>query len=187
MTAPDVTRRELHHRSIDLRGYERSDGLFEVESRMIDRKTDDFISWLGYDTVPAGNPIHDMGVRLTFDTDMVVQAVATFTDASPYPICPGGGEALQSLIGLSMTKGWSQQVRDRLSGAAACTHLMHLLMPMATVAFQTMHPFRPKAQLSVDANGRPKKIDSCYAYAANRQLVERHWPSFYTPDVPAKP
>jgi len=28
--------------------------------------------------------------------------------------------------------------------------------------------------------GRPVKIDSCYAFASNRELVERRWPAFHT-------
>jgi len=38
----DVTRNELHFRRIDIRGFRRSDGLFEVEGRVVDRKPHDF-------------------------------------------------------------------------------------------------------------------------------------------------
>ena len=37
-----VTKEELHFRRIDMRGYRRSDGLFEVEGRVTDRKSYDF-------------------------------------------------------------------------------------------------------------------------------------------------
>ena len=33
-----VTREELHFRRIDMRGWRRSDGLYEVEGRVIDHK-----------------------------------------------------------------------------------------------------------------------------------------------------
>ena len=33
----------------------------------------------------------------------------------------------------------------------------------------------------VDATGRPLKIDSCYAYGAEHELVRIHWPQFYRP------
>ena len=31
----------------------------------------------------------------------------------------------------------------------------------------------------LDANGRPVKIDSCYAYASNREVTLQLWPQFY--------
>jgi hypothetical protein len=70
-----------------MRGFRRSDGLFEVEGRVTDRKPHDFEPIYGQ-PVPAGAPMHDMGVRLVFDDDMVVRDVQTFTDAAPYEVCP---------------------------------------------------------------------------------------------------
>jgi DUF2889 family protein len=184
MSDQTMTRKELHYRRIDMRGYERSDGLFEVEGRVVDRKTEDMSGWLGGRDVPAHEPVHDMGVRIVFDREMTVHEIHPFTNAAPYSICPGGGEALQSLVGLRMTSGWAKRVREKLSGARACTHLMELLMPLATVAFQSMSSVRRKQEVPVDITGRPLKIDSCYAYGAGRELVKNHWPEFYVPDPP---
>ena len=58
-----VTREELHFRRIDMRGYRRSDGLLEVEGRVTDRKPNDFTPYSGGRHVPAGVPVHDMGVH----------------------------------------------------------------------------------------------------------------------------
>ena len=182
MSDQPITRNELHFRNIDMRGYERSDGLFEVEGRLVDRKQHDMESLSGGRRVSAGDPIHDMGVRITFDKMMLVHAVETFTDAAPYAVCPAGGDALQTLVGLSMTKGWSRHVSERLSGARSCTHLMQLLMPMATVAFQSMYPSRRAAQTAVDPTGRPLKIGSCYAYGARSPVVKQLWPEYHQPE-----
>lgn len=180
----DVTREELHFRRIDMRGFRRSDGLFEVEGRVTDHKPHDFELLLGR-SVPAGEPMHDMGVRLVFDDDMVVQDVQTFTDAAPYEACPAGGLALQNLKGLRLASGWSSEVRSRLAGARSCTHLMELLVPLATVAFQSLSALRRGRPDHLDANGRPTKIDSCYAYAAEGELVRQRWPAFHRP-VPSQ-
>jgi hypothetical protein len=179
-----VTREELHFRRIDMRGYKRSDGLYEVEGRVTDRKPHDFVPLLGGKEVPANEPLHDMGVRIVYDVQMKVHDIQTFTEAAPYAICPEGGRALQSLKGLNMTAGWSNEVRSRLSGSRSCTHLMQLLMPLATVAFQTMSARRKSAPVVLDPSGRPAKIDSCYAYGAERELVRIHWPEFYQPPSP---
>ena len=116
----DVTREELHFRRIDMRGYRRSDGLFEVEGRVTDRKPHDF------DAVPAAADRCRRASRFTTwacgscsTTSCWCTRCETFTDASPYAHCPEGGRALQSLKGLRMTSGWSKEVRSRLGGRAA--------------------------------------------------------------------
>lgn len=185
MTDPNVTRtEELHFRRIDMRGWRRSDGLFELEGRVTDRKTRDFELRLGGKLVPAGEALHDMGVRLVFDQDLCIHAVETFTEAAPYGECPEGGRALQSLVGLRMSSGWNKEVRSRLGGARGCTHLMELLGPMATTAYQSLSEINRQPTEPVDATGRPLKIDSCYAYGQGRELVRVHWPEFYRKDTP---
>ncbi|MGF6372882.1 hypothetical protein OKW40_005698 [Paraburkholderia sp. RAU6.4a] len=180
----DVTREELHFRRIDMRGFRRSDGLFEAEAHLIDRKPYDFTHANAERTVPANAPIHDLGVRLVFDEAMVIHDVQTFTDSAPYDICPEGGRALQSIKGLRIAAGWSKEVRSRLSGARSCTHLMELLIPLATTAIQSTSILRQSQPEPLDANGRPKKIDSCYAYSAEREVVLRRWPRFHQPASP---
>jgi hypothetical protein len=70
-------------------------------------------------------------------------------------------------------------VKSRLGGAQGCTHLMELLLPLATAAYQTIQPVRLRRPDALDAGGRPMKIDSCYAYAGHRDVVARRWPQFH--------
>jgi hypothetical protein len=185
MMAPAATREEeLHWRRIDMRGWRRSDGLFELEGRVTDRKPHEFQPWhAAGQPVPAGDAIHDMGVRLVFDRDLCIHGVQTFTEAAPYAECPEGGRALQTLVGLRMTSGWTKEVRSRLGGPRACTHLMELLIPMATTAFQSLSMVNRGRADRVDADGRPVKIDTCYAYGAERELVRMVWPQFHRPSA----
>jgi hypothetical protein len=32
----------------------------------------------------------------------------------------------------------------------------------------------------LDANGRPTKIDSCFAYGSDKEIVAKLWPEHYT-------
>lgn len=177
----DITREELHSRCIDMRGFRRNDGLYEVQGRVVDRKTYDFTIRNWDRIIPAHEPIHNMGVSLVFDDKMIVKEVHTFTDASPYTICPDGGKSLQTIKGLRIGNGWIREVRLRLGGAKSCTHLMELLFPMATTAVQTMSVLRENQPDEVDGSGRPLKIDTCYAYAAEHSLVKKRWPKYYRP------
>ena len=176
---PPVPREELHFRRIDMRGYRRADGLYEIEGRLTDRKPHRFPPANGAREVAANEPIHDMGVRLVFDDTMLVRDVMTFTASAPYRQCPEGGAELQTLKGLQMASGWAKEVRNRLSGARACTHLMEILIPMASAAFQSLTMLRLTRPERLNAEGRPVKIDSCYAYGAQRELVRNRYPNFY--------
>lgn len=181
-SAGEITREALHVRRIEFRGFRRSDGLFEVEGHLTDQKPRDFTPPSGLRVVPANEFIHDIGLRVVFDLDMVVHAVSTFIRAYPYRECPGGGESLQALVGLRIGPGWSAEVRKRLPPGETCAHLREILIPLATAAIQAVNPLRAQVLLdATDASGKPLKVDSCYAYGASRELVLQHWPTFHQP------
>lgn len=171
-----IDREPLHERRIAMSGYRRSDGLYEVEGHLLDTKPHPFTAPGSEHATPAGHAIHDMGVRLVFDDTMRVVAVQTSASALPYAPCWMAGGTLQCLVGLNIGAGWNKEVRRLLSGVQSCTHLMELLGPMATTALQSMVRLRMSRPDPVDAEGRPRKIDSCFAYAADREVVMRRWP-----------
>jgi hypothetical protein len=178
---PSVPRDELHLRRIEVRGYRRHDGRYDIEARMVDTKTQALTLPEGR-IVPPGDALHDMWVRLVVDEDLNVIDIVASTDASPFGICREATGTLQTMKGLRIAAGWSAAVRERLSGRAGCTHLTELLGPLATVAFQTLSQIRNAKPAPADANGRPRKIDSCYAYASDRAIVHRRWPEHYDGD-----
>jgi hypothetical protein len=181
---PSVPREELHLRRIELRGYRRQDGRYDIEARMVDTKTSELTLPEGR-VVPAGAALHDMWVRLVVDEDLEVIDIVAATDASPFGLCREATATLQTMKGLRIAAGWSAAVRERLAGRNGCTHLTELLGPLATVAFQTLSQVRSANPMPVDANGRPRKIDSCYAYASDRGVVLSRWPEHYDGDLGA--
>ena len=55
--------------------------------------------------------------------------------------------------------------------------------PIATTAYQTVSGSRLDRMLRPAEPGqRPAKIDSCWAYAAERDVVKRFWPELHTGD-----
>lgn len=173
-----VPRDELHLRRIEVRGYRRHDGLYDIEARMSDTKAYPMHLESGA-PLPAGAPLHDMWVRLVLDEELTVQDAVASTDAAPFPVCREAVVSLARLKGLRIGAGWSRAVKERLGRSQGCTHLTELLVPLATTAFQTLSPVRHSRPDQLDATGRPVKIDSCYAYASNRENVKIHWPAFY--------
>lgn len=189
-----AAREPIHTRLVDCRGYRRQDGLWDIEGHITDTKTYGF----GNEergTVAAGMPIHDMWIRLTVDDGLTIQAVEAVTDASPYRICPNVTPNFQRLVGLRIGPGFRKAVRERLGGTEGCTHLVELLGPVGTTAFQTVFPIVEREQFkkSQEAGGaaksgrRPALLDTCYAFSRDGEVVRRQWPDFYRPpDATAK-
>ena len=161
-----------------MRGYHREDGLYEIEGRVVDSKAYPIeIDERGH--LAPGEYIHDMWVRLVIDDDLVVRDVVAVTDRSPYAVCPEAAAAMRAVVGEQIKAGWSMRVKDLLGGAKSCTHLMELLLPLATTAYQTLSTVRSQRPDVLDKRGRPVKLDSCYAYASHRDVARRRWPEFH--------
>lgn len=175
---PSAPREALHLRRIELHGYRRVDGLYDIEAHMLDTKTE-AITVGGGRVVAPGKPIHDMAVRLVVDADLNVVDIVACTDAAPHGICQGATLSLQRMKGVRIGPGWSKAIRERLAGRKGCTHLTELLKPLATVAFQTLWKARENQPDAVDAAGKPRKIDSCHAYASDREVVQLRWPMHF--------
>jgi hypothetical protein len=172
---PDPQRMLLHHREIDLRFYRRSDGLYEVEGKLLDRKAHAFRRVLQDHDTPAGAALHDITVRLVIDEQQVIHDASATMTVTPFEVCRGAVGTLQPLIGLRIGRGWSKRVRELLGGAACCTHIVELLGPMATTVHQGLAPQRLQRMAQADVNASTR-IDSCYAYSAEREVVARLWP-----------
>ena len=171
--SPPVPRRPIHTRRIECRGYLRDDGLWDIEARIVDTKSYAFENgWRG--TMAPGDPVHDMHVRVTVDTRLVIREAEAITVASPYRICPEAAPNLARIKGIKIRAGWLTEVKKVYGGPEGCTHILELLRPIATTAFQTIFAYLETERLAAQSGGRWKAgppVDSCYAYAADREVV----------------
>ena len=185
--SPPVEREELHQRRYDFRGYRRDDGLWDIEGRIVDIKTYGFANY-DRDYVEAGEPLHDMEIRLSVDEDFYVRDIEAVTNASPFATCPFIASNYQKLIGKRLGSGWRRIVREALGGTEGCTHMSEMLGGMATVAFQTMYPTLLKeGKLTPKRGQRPALLNSCHAFRSDGPVTARKWPEFYTGPVPEDP
>jgi hypothetical protein len=178
MTLPaSAPRKLIHTRTVECCGYEREDGLWDIEGHITDVKTHDVV----HDDrggVRAGRPIHDMWIRLSMDLDMKIHGVEARTVHSPYHTCGEIVRNYQVLIGETIKAGWTQRTRQLLGGTKGCTHLLELLGPVATTAFQTLYAAREKRRPTGADGIRPPLIDTCHAWSAEGPMVMRRFPAF---------
>jgi hypothetical protein len=179
LTKP-ASRKLMHTRTVHCAGYLRDDGLWDIEGHLTDTKPFDIPSEDRGGTIPAGEPLHEMWIRLTVDLDLVVQDVEARTDHGPHHLCGNIVDNFKVLKGLVIKSGWTQKTRELLGGTRGCTHLVELLGPVATTAYQTIYPARVKRDRDKPLTHKPGLVDSCHAYAADGPIVKRRWPQFYT-------
>src|SRR3546814_6328924 len=94
-----VERTRLHNRTYDFQGYQRADGLWDIEGRIVDTKAYPFANQ-DRGEIPPGEALHDMSLRLTIDEDFKVHDIEAVTDYSPFRTAEQTSE-LQSLMRLS--------------------------------------------------------------------------------------
>jgi hypothetical protein len=177
-----TSRREIHHRVIDMKAYVREDGLYDVEAHLVDRKPFAFHRISSPEPLPAGQPLHDLWIRLTLDSQYTVRHIEAASDVTPFGVCKEAENTLGVLVGERLVAGWSRLVKSRLRGSASCTHLMEMLIPIATTALQGIRGLDVRRHHDVDANGVPRQLDSCYAYSRQREVVKVIWPQHYQPE-----
>jgi len=198
---PTADRRKLlHERRYDIRGYEREDGMIDVEGKIVDTKPYSYDNHdRGY--IPGGEPLHEMHLRLTIDHDFKIQKSVAATLYSPYRMCPGAADAYTRLEGLTIGPGFNKRAAEAVETAFGCTHITEMLRAMGTVAFQSMWPIIHRKEKAAEEKRqtenpsgaskveKPKKrpglLGSCHAHAPWSEVVERNWPDFFDPEAEA--
>jgi hypothetical protein len=184
---PPTSRRALKHtRAIHIEAYARDDGLWDLDAHITDVKTRD--AKLASAIRPAGEPIHDLWLRVTIDTKFNVVAAGAVSDAVPYPnYCDTIGPDYARLVGLNLLKGFRQGVKQRLSGINGCTHLSELAAVLPTAAVQAFAgdviDTRDGAATN-DQTTKPFQLDRCHALKTDGEAVAKYYPRWaIRPDV----
>lgn len=195
LSAP-IEREHLHTRQIECRGYFRSDGLWDIEGHIVDTKTyahrSGYLRWL-----EPNEPIHGMWVRLTVDENYIIHDAEAVSDHRPYLSCSEITPNFKRLIGVSVREGFRHAARERLGGRQGCVHLVELLGPVATVAFQTIQndraqelirDYRQRTGGPVPRQRQPGEkvgiIDTCHSWASDGEVVRHTYPDLYTGTKP---
>jgi len=169
-TAP-VERALVHQRRINVNGFVRSDGQYDIEAELTDHKTYSFPSdFRG--TVTPDLPVHHMILRITMTHERIITAAEAITVTGPYAVCPQANDVFDALVGLQIGPGWRKKVLAAIGGKRGCTHITELMGPVATIAYQTLYGQEVRERRMsgsfTDAdkqNQRRHLLNSCAGYA----------------------
>ena len=181
MPLPEPAPRKLiHTRAIQCTGYEREDGLWDIEAHLTDTKSVVHSRREGGRERKPGEPVHDMWIRFTIDLDMKIHAVEARTDEGPYSICGDITSNFKALAGLTIGRGWRKAIAERVGGVKGCTHMVELLGPLGTTAFQATNRARQARNAGKPIVQKPYQLNSCHVYKDDSPEVLQRWPQFYT-------
>lgn len=185
-----VSRRALRHtRAIAVQAYARDDGLWDLDARITDTKEHDTVLASGHRA--AGSHLHDLSLRLTVNLQLTIVAVEAVSDAVPYPgFCDTNSAVYQQLVGLSLLKGFRHEIKQRLAGVAACTHLSELAQILPTAAVQAfandVWATNDLASDTADSvQTKPFQLDKCHALRTDGGAVAQFYPRWAVKPVPA--
>ncbi|OIQ97171.1 hypothetical protein GALL_208710 [mine drainage metagenome] len=174
--SPPAARQHIHTREVRVEGFRREDGLWDIEGHLTDVKSYPFPNKDRGGEIPPGEPVHEMWVRLTVDERYLIRAVEVVTDHAPFTLCGDITPSFTALEGLSLGPGFLKELRARFSGVHGCTHIVEMMGPIATTAFQTLAPLVGR---ELRGHQRPRILDTCHALDSHGPVVAREWPEWY--------
>lgn len=172
---PAVSRRRLHVRRIEVEGFLRDDGLYELDASLRDVKDVDYPIASGLR--PAGEPVHLMRLRVVLDAGFTILDAHAISERVPYPGgCDTIGPAYRRLVGLNLVRGFRKTVGEMFRDVEGCTHISELLLSLPTAAIQTFATFRRDNE---DVGEKPFQLDRCHALETTSETVRRYYPKWY--------
>jgi hypothetical protein len=174
LSSAAVDRSRLHVRAVTYEGYRRGDDLFDIEGHLTDVKDHDYTLLTGVRR--AGEPVHDMWIRLTIGRDYLIRAIEVRTDEMPYPgACDLITPAYDKLVGASLLHGFRRTLQDTMGGVRGCSHLTELLSHAPTAAIQMFAGLRRE----IEGDEQPFQLDRCHALETTTDTVRRYYPRWY--------
>jgi hypothetical protein len=128
----------LHEREYRVRSYRLEDGTgprLLLRGAVRDQKP----AGLYVQSDPDPLTFHHMQVELVVDFPGIeISAATVLFEAHPHDTCGAIAPHYGELVGLSIARGFTHEVRHRFGGPRGCTHTTALLLAMAPVAIQSI-------------------------------------------------
>ena len=133
-TPPDGAVPVLHDREYRVESFLLESGNLLINGALRDQKPPGL--FVPGDPDPLTMHHMQVGLEISFP-DRTIVAVHTHFEAYPHSGCPSIIEHYDSLIGLSIARGFTHKVRELFGGPRGCSHTTALLQAMAPIAMQS--------------------------------------------------
>lgn len=171
-----AARSRLHTRQVSYDCFRRDDGGFDIEAHLTDVKDHDYALLTGVRA--AGEPVHDIWMRVTIGRDFVISAIEGSFDRMPYPdACDAIVPAYQRLVGASLVRGFRQVLHEAMGVTRGCSHITELLAFLPTAAIQMFAGLQ--SELDTEQGEKPFQLDRCHALRSSGETVRRYYPRWH--------
>jgi Protein of unknown function (DUF2889) len=171
-TAPPTA---VHRRSIIMDSYPLGDEQMTVVGRLTDVEP-----W-----ADSGHEvIHDMTLTVTVRlADLVITSAVAGMGSFPHAECPFIAPAFAQLEGLSVRRGFTKELRQRLGGVSGCAHLGELARAMGPAIVRTSAASHHRQVIAdgasadpagpPDAGPAPLPLGTCHIWAPDGPGVRK--------------
>ncbi|MDX6419153.1 MAG: hypothetical protein QOG28_3773 [Trebonia sp.] len=162
----------VHRRSIIMDSYALDDEHVTVAGRLTDVEP-----WAD----PGHEVIHDMTLTVTVRlADLVITSAEAGMGSFPHTECPFIAPAFAQLVGLSVRRGFTKELRQRLGGVSGCAHLGELARAMGPAVVRTAAASRHRQVIAGEpgAGPAPLPLGTCHIWAPDGpgpRKVEAGW------------
>jgi len=176
----DMTGRLIQDRTYRVRVYAEDDHMMRARGMVRDIKPPGV--YVRSDPDPL--TVHHMVVDLLVSyPELEVRDADVVIETHPNVACPRVADHYKSLIGLSIARGFTHQIRALFGGPRGCTHTTALLQAMAPAVVQATWSMRSAQDASNDPATREAamkarnearvrhNVDSCHVWAADGELT----------------
>jgi len=172
---PDRTGK-IHARTLDIATYPHEHGKLIVEGVLKDERF--CPSHLMTGEIRPPGTLHHMIVRMVVaGPDLVIEDIEASMPHTPRDECRETEESLQPVIGMSISAGFTNRVKAALSGPTGCSHLVALLLAMASAAVQgfwsdiVRQPYNP-----ADYSHKAMEVvlDTCHVWRSDGPAVKEY-------------
>lgn len=174
-------REHIHTRTITINAFRRKDGLMDVEGCIIDVKP--FPHQLMDTSRKAGEPVHNLSIRITLDDSLTVKDAVASMDRGAHDMCPQAEPNFSNIIGLQIGPGWNKKIKAAMSPGLGCTHIIEMLAQMASGAMQASWSRKPDDKVEELTEEHREMgagmLNSCYPYREASPWVKKHFPDSY--------
>jgi hypothetical protein len=127
----DSSEPPLHHRSIDMQAFER-EGHLVVIGILHDQRP-----WASGEFGPRSVHRMELGIVVR-RSDLVIVDAEAVMHTFPHAECPNIEGSFSDLIGLSISRGYTNAVQQRFGRERGCSHLEFLARSLGPVVIQTL-------------------------------------------------
>jgi len=145
----------IHERRITIKTQETGENRIRIEGMLTDERFCHSFLYSIMNFIKPGR-VHRIIVMMELTLpDLMIEKAEAKMQTVPVEMCREAGDVVTQLIGLRMTRGFTNRIREIMGGRKGCLHMTNLILSMSAAAMQGSYAYYTR----VREDGRIKSPD----------------------------